>query len=120
VESDHLLVSSNITQAALTAQMQNFNDSHPGPDLAAGPWAYLFEQDSFPLPALLPGESVTIPIILKPVFTWGQGSGVISINDQSSAWSAMYLGGQAQISISNPCAKGATLETKADGSFQGP
>jgi hypothetical protein len=116
----NLVVTSNVTQASLTAQMQTFNDFHPGPDLEASSWAYLFEQDSFPLPALLPGESVTIPIILKPVFTWGQGSGLISINDQSSAWSAMYYGGQAQISISNPCATGATLETTADGSFQGP
>jgi hypothetical protein len=116
----NLLVLSNVTQLALTAQMQTFNDFHPGPDLVAGPWAYLFEQDSFALPALLPGESVTIPIILKPIFTWGQGSGLVSINDQSSAWSAMYLGGQAQISISNPCATGATLETIADGAFPGP
>jgi hypothetical protein len=100
--------------------MEGFNNSHPGPDLQPAQWTYLYEAKSIPLPNLLPGETVTIPILLRPQFTWGAGSGIISLSDQATAWSAMYSGGQAQISVSNPCTWGDLLENAADGSFQGP
>jgi hypothetical protein len=116
----NLAVLSNVTQPGLTSQMEGFNNSHPGPDLQPAQWTYLYEAKSIPLPNLLPGETVTIPILLRPQFTWGAGSGIISLSDQATAWSAMYSGGQAQISVSNPCTWGDLLENAADGSFQGP
>jgi hypothetical protein len=123
----NVVIGSTVKQSTITPDMQAFNDIHngpgpgEGPDLTIGNAYYLYETEAIPLPSLAPGESMTVPVILIPVLTWGKGHGFLDMGAQTVAWSAIYRGGQASISIlTTPCATGDSLSVQADGDWSEP
>lgn len=93
------------------------NSTSPGlKELDGKPWAWLYEGKSIPLPPLAEGESVTIPVTLKPRFSYGYpGAKYYSYNQAASGWSSLYYNGMAELSVlGGGCIGGDTLTVPAD------
>lgn len=105
------------TGATITASATVSNTTPAGlKELDGEAWAWLYEGNVLPLPPLAENESVTIPVILKPRFSYGYpGAKYYSYNDAASGWSRLYYGGIAELhAIGGGCVGGAILKTPAD------
>jgi hypothetical protein len=77
-------------------------------------WSNLFEQVYLPIPDLEPGESVTVPVTLKPALKWG--TKYAGFSEAFEGWYKMYNGAEAQISVTGPsCLQGDGMTTPAKG-----
>lgn len=85
-------------------------------ELDGQPWAWLYEGKVLPLPPLAENESVTIPVILKPRFSYGYpGAKYYSYNQAATGWSHLYYGGIAELdALGGGCVGGAILKTPAE------
>jgi len=83
--------------------------------------ASLYEGKAVPLPLLGEGESVTIPVTLKPSLSYGYpGAKYYSYNHAVTGWSHLYYGGTAQLrAIGGGCVGGTTLTVPAEGVLLG-
>ena len=86
-----------------------------GPDLKDGELYQLYEWRWLPLPNLALGESIEIPVVLKPVDLWGVQ--YTSSNEAKQAWAAMYYNGELSLAATNPCAIGDSLSLPAVQSY---
>jgi len=100
-------------------QVQSFNtflDPAEGPTLGGtNPPLYLTK--GVPLPQLQLGESIELPIVLLPHVPWGGSGGYTSQSVAMSAWSAIFQGGTAMISVQNSCSTSDSLTVPAAGAF---
>jgi hypothetical protein len=77
-------------------------------------WAHLYEQVYLPIPALEPGESVTVPVTLKPALQWG--TKYAGFDEAFAGWYKMYNGADAQAAVTGPyCLQGDGMTTPAKG-----
>jgi hypothetical protein len=88
-----------------------------GPDLKDGGTYQLYESRWLPLPDLALGESIEVPVVLKPAILWGTPGGYAVWSEASQAWSSLYYNGTADMSASNPCAKGDSIQLPAVQSY---
>lgn len=105
------------TSAKITAGATVSNTTPAGlKELDGEPWAWLYEGKVIPLPPLGEGESVTIPVTLKPRFSWGYpGAKYYSYDDAAQGWAALYHGGTAELhAIGGPCVGGDTMKVPAE------
>ena len=100
-------------------QVQSFNtflNPAEGPTLGGtNPPLYLTK--AVPLPQLQLGESIELPIVLFPHVPWGGPGGYTSQSVASSAWSAIFQGGTAMISVQNSCSTSDSLTVPAAGAY---
>ncbi len=93
------------------------NTTSPGlKELDGEPWAWLYENKSIPLPSLGENESVTIPVTLKPRFSYGYpGAKYYSYNNAASGWANLYYNGIAELhALGGGCIGGDTMSVPAD------
>ncbi|PWB43707.1 MAG: hypothetical protein C3F10_09745 [Dehalococcoidia bacterium] len=85
-------------------------------ELDGQPWAWLYEGKSIPLPSLGENESVTIPVTLKPRFSYGYpGAKYYSYNNAASGWANLYYNGIAELhALGGGCIGGDTMSVPAD------
>jgi hypothetical protein len=78
-------------------------------------WANVYEQVVIPIPELEPGQSVVVPVGLKPYLSWGKPAAkYFSFNDAMNGWSKVYNGADAEIVVTGPaCLAGDSLTTPA-------
>jgi hypothetical protein len=88
-----------------------------GPDLKDGELYPLYEQKGLPLPDLALGESIEVPVVLKPAILWGVPGGYNIWSEASQAWSVLYYNGVLSLSATNPCAKGDSITLPAVQSY---
>lgn len=90
-------------------------------ELGGEPWAWLYQDKSIPLPALAENESVTVPVTLKPRFSWGYpGAKYVFFSDAVDGWSKLYYEGTAQIyALGGGCIGGVHLNIPATGVLLG-
>ncbi|MBE0610412.1 MAG: hypothetical protein IH609_13620 [Dehalococcoidia bacterium] len=83
--------------------------------------ASLYEGKAVPLPLLGEGESVTIPVVLKPSLSYGYpGAKYYTYAHAVDGWSRLYYGGTAQLrAIGGGCVGGTTLTVPAEGLLLG-
>lgn len=83
--------------------------------------APLYEGKAVPLPLLDEGESVTIPVTLKPRLSYGYpGAKYYTYSHAVTGWSHLYYGGIAELrAIGGSCVGGATLTVPAEGALLG-
>ncbi len=93
----------------------------PGLNLDGKSWAWLYSQRLVTLPALDEGESVEIPLILKPRLDWGfSGAKYGSYNEAAIAWSNLYNQAVAEMAVlGNSCAGSDFLTAPATSSVVG-
>ncbi len=98
---------------------QNFNDwiSSIKQKMQANYAYYLYESKYVPLPKLALGETQIVPVVLRPTFYDYWGAPWTSFNDSQKAWSTWYWNGQMNLSVSNPCTKGASVLGDPNQSF---
>jgi hypothetical protein len=100
-------------------QVQSFNaflDPAEGPALGGtNPPLYLTK--AVPLPHLQLGESIELPIVLFPHVPWGGPAGYTSQSVATTAWSAIFQGGTAMISVQNSCSTSDSLTVPAAGAY---
>ena len=83
--------------------------------------APLYEGKAVPLPLLEAGESVTIPVTLKPRLSYGYpGAKYYTYSHAVDGWSHLYYGGIAELrAIGGACVGGATLTVPAEATLVG-
>ncbi|MCA9826255.1 MAG: hypothetical protein KC479_12645 [Dehalococcoidia bacterium] len=83
--------------------------------------ARLYETEYIPLPRLDKGESILIPVILKPRISFGfPGAKYSSSGAASSGWSSLYSGGIATLKAGyEPCVEGTTLTVPTQANLVG-
>jgi len=88
-----------------------------GPDLKDGQQYPLYEQKGLPLPDLALGESIEVPVVLKPAILWGVPGGYNIWSEASQAWSVLYYNGVLNLWATNPCATGDSISLPAVQSY---
>lgn len=88
-----------------------------GPDLKNGEVYQLFEWRWLPLPDLGLGESIEVPVVLKPAILWGIPGGYNIWSEASQAWSVLYYNGKLGLSAGGPCAVGDSISLPAVQSY---
>jgi hypothetical protein len=84
-------------------------------------WAWLYETKAIPVPPLAEGESMTVPVTLKPRFSYGYaGAKYWSYNHAASGWSRLYYGGIAELqALGGGCIGGDELTVPAEAALLG-
>jgi hypothetical protein len=112
-----LWVLSNVIVSVDHADKFNNSIASKNQQMQANNPYYLYESMYVPLPMLALGESQIIPVGLKPTMYSYWGSPWTSFNDAQSAWSTWYWNGQMNLSISNPCTQGDSIQGEANQTF---
>ena len=115
--SGNLMVISEVAVSADQALIFNNSIASKNQQMKGGQTYYLYETMHVPLPNLAPGESQTIPVVLKPSLYSYWGAPWTSFNDAEDAWYTWYWNGQFKLSVFNACTKGDSIQGGPDQKF---